>query len=479
MTEQELKDLTQVITLQKTETQTIELKTAHVDCPKRLYDTLSAFSNQDGGGILIFGISEQDSYAIVGVYDPHDLQKKVNEQCKQMVPVVRPLFTIAAVGDAMIVSAEIPGLDISQRPCYYGGTGKVRGSYIRVGDSDELMSDYEIYSYEAFRRKYEDDIRVNENSDITVLDQDAFTRYIERIKSQYPKLSKLPDEDIYRHLHLVNQGKLTLVCTLLFSVYPQMFYPQYTVNAMVVFGNERGMTNEEGARFLDNKRIEGTIPDMLDQSLTFLKKNMKVKTIIDKDSGKRMDKPEYPVIALREAVLNALIHRDYSIHTQGMPIEVIMYSNRIEIKNPGGLYGRVSVDELGRTQPDARNPVLARALEFLEITENRYSGIPTIRMEMKKAGLQEPEFKNSRSEFLVTFRNDKKEESLDTSTPQDIRILDFCRNPRTREEITSFLGYSTVHWAMKNYIYPLLKDGRLNMTLPDTPKSKHQRYISS
>ena len=63
-------------------------------CPKRLYDTLSSFSNQDDGGIIIFGVDEEHGYQESGVYDAQDLQKKINEQCLQMEPVVRPLLTV-------------------------------------------------------------------------------------------------------------------------------------------------------------------------------------------------------------------------------------------------------------------------------------------------------------------------------------------------------------------------------------------------
>ena len=69
--------------------------------------------------------------------------------------------------------------------------------------------------------------------------------------------------------------------------------------------------------------------------------------------------------AVREAILNALVHRDYSLHTEGMPIQLIMYSNRIEITNPGGLYGRLTPDQLGNAPPDTRNPVLVTAMETL------------------------------------------------------------------------------------------------------------------
>ena len=69
---EEFIELAKKICVQKSEEQTVELKAAHIDCPKRLYDTLSSFSNQDSGGILIFGIDEKDDYKVVGVYDPQD-----------------------------------------------------------------------------------------------------------------------------------------------------------------------------------------------------------------------------------------------------------------------------------------------------------------------------------------------------------------------------------------------------------------------
>ena len=95
MTCEELEILVKKYEILKTETQIIEIKSAHEGCPTRLYDTLSSFSNQDDGGTVIFGVDEKSGFLLVGVYDPHDLQKKVTEQCNQMIPVVRPVFTIA------------------------------------------------------------------------------------------------------------------------------------------------------------------------------------------------------------------------------------------------------------------------------------------------------------------------------------------------------------------------------------------------
>ena len=83
--------------------------------------------------------------------------------------------------------------------------------------------------------------------------------------------------------------------------------------------------------------LKGTLPEMLEETMKFISKNMKVRTIVDPNTGERADKTEYPVVALREAVLNAIIHRDYSMHTEAMPIEVVMYKDRVEIRNPGDL----------------------------------------------------------------------------------------------------------------------------------------------
>lgn len=130
--------------------------------------------------------------------------------------------------------------------------------------------------------------------------------------------------------------------------------------------------------------------------------------IVDSETGKRKDRTDYPITAIREAILNALVHRDYSIHTEGMPIQIIMFENRIEIRNPGGIYGRIRIDQLGKVQPDTRNPIIALELEVLKITENRYSGIPTIRRAMREYNLPKPEFLDERGCFIVKLYKYKK-----------------------------------------------------------------------
>ena len=128
---------------------------------------------------------------------------------------------------------------------------------------------------------------------------------------------------------------------------------------MAVPGTELGEVGAFGDRFKDNARIEGTLPQMLDQAMTFVMRNISVATHIDPATGRREDRPTYPAVAVREILLNALIHRDYSLHTESTPIVLRLFADRLELENPGGLYGRMTLDLLGRATADTRNPFIA------------------------------------------------------------------------------------------------------------------------
>ena len=191
MLEEELRDLVEKTQRLQAEQQTVEVKSSHEGCPERLYDTLSSFSNQDEGGVLLFGLDEKQSFRAVGVYDVQDLQKRVVDQCEQMEPVVRPLFTAGEIDGVAVVSAEIPSIDLAERPCFYRGKGRVKGAYRRVGERDQPMTEYEIYSYEAFRKKYQDDIRIVPDADADSLDQSLLADYLQKLKANKPNLAML------------------------------------------------------------------------------------------------------------------------------------------------------------------------------------------------------------------------------------------------------------------------------------------------
>ena len=474
-----LNQLIQTIQKQKSETQTLELKAAADGCPTRLFDTLSAFSNQDDGGIIVFGVDERAGFKVVGVYDAQDLQKKVTEQCKQMEPAVRALFTVCEVDGKLVVSAEIPSVDISDRPVFYKGVGRIKGSYIRVGEADELMSEYEIYSYDAFRKRIRDDLRPVEKANFSLFDQSRLAEYLDTVKRERKNLAdNCTDEEILELMGVAQNGIPTLAGVLTFCKYPQAYFPQLCITAVAIPGTEMGELGDAGERFLDNVRITGAIPDMVEEAVAFVRRNCRTKTIIDTE-GKRQDRVEYPLKAVREIILNALVHRDYSIHTENVPVRLELYRNRMEVISSGGLYGKITLDSLGKVRPDTRNAALANMLELLKVTENRYSGIPTVRMELQKAGLPAPEFSVVHGEFRVVFHNSQAAGAItseSTRTPQ--AILEFCSSPRSRTELLAFIG-TTRSYAMRTFVQPLIDSGKLRLTMPEKPKSPYQQYVRS
>ncbi len=476
MLETELVELVNKILQTKSESNYLEVKAAREGCPK-LLETLSSFSNQNGGGIIVFGIDEKNDFQVCGVYDSADLQKKLMEQAIQMEPELRPLCTVAHINGKTVVSVEIQEIDNDQKPCFYKGVGRLKGSYVRVGDGDRHMTEYEVYSYEAFRKKIQDELRVAERATLSDIETDAHTEYIFSMRTKKPNLAGLANDKINSLQGFAVDNKPTLAGVLLFSLYPQGFFPQLCITAVSIQGTEMSIDNAADERFIDNARIEGNIELMLDGALKFVRKNMKTSTFIDSQTGKRADKTEYPIIAVRELILNALVHRDYSNHTDFTPITIKMFSNRLEIENPGGLYGRMTLDRLGKAAADTRNPFLANALEVLDITENRYSGIPTVYSAMKNAGLPEPKFENERGVFKVTLYNGT--DIAQPSTGNEADLLVFCKTPRTRAELEEhFKGRLSINYLMTNIVHPLVESGKIRLTIPNKPKSKKQRYYS-
>ncbi|MBE6853572.1 MAG: AAA family ATPase [Ruminococcus sp.] len=478
MLENELISLINTITKTKSESNYIEVKSAKNGCPK-LFDTFSSFSNQQFGGKIVFGIDESDGYSICGVYDAADLQKKIMEQSLQMEPVIRPLCTTTDIDGKTVVCAEIQEIELFSKPCFYKGAGRLKGSYIRVADGDRLMSEYEVYSYEAFRKKVQDELRISERAVISDIQTSAFQRYLVELKTKKANLAGFSEDKICRLQGFTDDIKPTLAGIMLFSDYPQAFYPQLCITAVSVPGTEMSMTGNVGERFIDNQRIDGTLSQMIYGAMQFVRNNMKTKTIIDSATGKRCDRTEYPIVAVRELILNALIHRDYSIHTDSTPVTIRRFSDRLEIENPGGLYGRMTLDQLGKVSADTRNPFIANAMEILDETENRYSGIPTVLAAMEEYALPAPVFSSDHGVFkVVLYNGESKNINIDSSDPDEKLILDFCKQPRSRTELEQlFSDKMTIAYVMSKYIHPLIEKGAIRLTIPDKPKSKNQKYV--
>jgi ATP-dependent DNA helicase RecG len=188
----------------------------------------------------------------------------------------------------------------------------------------------------------------------------------------------------------------------MFAKYPQEFFPQLMITFLQYYGTTEEERAPRGERFVDNQRFEGAIPEMIDRAETYVMTAMRKSALIE--GTFRRDIPEYPQEALREAIANAIAHRDYSSYVRGSYIQIRMFADRLEVQSPGGLFGNVTVENL-EEEHSTRNARLMRMMEDMHIVENRGSGIKAMLQAMRSANLEPPRFQDRRSSFWLTFHN--------------------------------------------------------------------------
>ena len=509
MNEEDVLKLIQELNEKQTETICIEAKTANKGKPEKYYDTISSFANTMGG-VILFGVEEikhknKATFEVVGVYDANDLQKNITNLCStEFEPIIRPEISVIDIDNKKIVAVKIDMLNQRNKPCYYKPKGLHNGSYIRVGDRDDNMTEYEIYKCISYKEDVKDDLRPVVRATMKDLDEKLLNRFITNAKTDKPKFAEFSDEEILLQFGVLTQieDKIfpTVAGIMVFGIYPQKFFPQWFVAAIVIPGFEVADLGEIGQRFDDNKRIEGNISEMYEETIGFLNRNMKVKVIISDKTGLRTDITQYPKDALREAISNMIIHRDYSQLKTGVYSIVTVYKDRIEFRNVGNLYGSNTLELLKtRKAMEVRNETIVKLLETLGgIIENRHTGISTMQDKMKEANLPNPIFTNEREDFVVTFYNgeypelypielkeqqktqDKAQDKAHDKAHDDVegKIIEFCNIERNIYEIMEFIGYKNRTRFRRDYIKPLVEKEKLKMTIPDKPTSRNQKYIS-
>ena len=148
MTRDELKELITEVQQSQCELADIEVKSAHGGTPQRLYEPLSAFSNRTEGGVILFGLDESRNFEIVGVGNAHRLQEEICHLAwTDMEPQIHPEFTVELFDGKTVVALEVSPVAANKRPCHYKTSGLQKGSYIRIGNTNRLMTDYEIFGY--------------------------------------------------------------------------------------------------------------------------------------------------------------------------------------------------------------------------------------------------------------------------------------------------------------------------------------------
>jgi len=398
-----------------------------------------------------------------------------------MEPPVRATIQIHNIGGKQIVSASIPELPSDQKPCYHKQAGYTNGAYIRVADGNRQLTTYEVQMLLSARAQPLDDQQAVSEATVADLQPRLLRGLLARVRKRPgTPLARESDQSVLKKLGVLTPFRNRLVCTvgglLALGKYPQQFFPALAITFVVYPGEGVGDPGANDERFLDNERIEGAIPDMLGPALTVLGRNAKRRSVVR--GLYREDLAEYPATAFREAIINALVHRDLSAASRGTPVQINMFRDRLSVNNPGGLYGPLTVDSLGQGICASRNARLLRILEDVTpigerraVCENRGSGVGAMLAALRRSGLPEPLFDDRIATFRVTFQNTPLRRKRDRR--DDIKALLVEHDTLSRAEISQALGLSEI--SIRKWLAVLREQGTIKTTETKV-KSKNVRY---
>jgi ATP-dependent DNA helicase RecG len=392
----------------------VEVKRAQRGLPHDLWETVSAFANT-AGGLVALGLDEGSGFQVTGVDDPAAAEHQLAAVCAEMEPPIRAEITTLTMEGRAVVVMAVPAVARDQRPCFRRSLGPYLGSRFRVADGNRKLTEYEVGLLISNQREPRHDQTPVSEADLASLDDVALSSYVARLRETRPSaFAGRPDDYVLLRANVLveTEGRLvpTLAGLLAFGHYPQQFFPQLNVSVVRYPTAEPGVPGPRGERFLDSVIIDGSIAGMLRDTVAAMKRNMQRRSLV---MGLfRQDEWEYPEVAIREAVVNALVHRDLSVGARGTQVQIEMYPDRLVIRNPGGLYGPVGIDDLGLAGISAsRNRALLKILSDTpadhrqSVCENVGSGIFTMRRALADAGMEPPEFRDNVATFEAAFPN--------------------------------------------------------------------------
>lgn len=374
--------------INNSESSYIEFKEEAVKA-KDLGEEFIAFANSEGGTVII-GVS--DNGEIKGISDDKIEEKIMNICRNNCIPNIIPIYELININDKKIAVITIPkGLN---KP-YYTTDYKY---YIRVGTTKRIASREELLRLFEANGSFHFDISPVANTSIKDLNIDIIRDYFSKYNTfdLYEENTKVI-ERILINADILKEYSEKIVCTvgglLIFGKIPQNILPQNGVSFAHFKGNE--ITDE----LLDKKILTGRIQDIAEQLMVVLKNNIKNPSVIKE--LKRDETEEYPLLVLREAIINSLVHRNYSI--TGSKIRIFMFDDRIEFRSPGKLPNTVTIEKMKIGVSYARNPFLVKYMENMRYIDQLGRGIPMILKTMKDLGAKEPSLREVGEEFILTI----------------------------------------------------------------------------
>lgn len=473
MTVEELAALIDELRVTGAEGQAVEVKSG---VGKNIRDTLSAFSN-DGGGLLIFGLSEDGGFSPVDGFDALKARDALASRCEELTPPVRPVVDIQVVNGATIVVAEIKELNREDKPCYITDQGRYNGAYTRTGDGERRLTKYEVDRLLEEEKQPKWDDQSVEEATRQDLSEEHLQGFLKLQRKRRPKTFADGEGRALQRLGVMKGEHPSLAALLAMGDYPQEFLPRVTVTFGLFPGTGKGDVTK-GARLLDSATLVGTIPELVEAGVGIVERNMRTASVIG--DVYRTDVLDYPLVAVREALVNALMHRDYSPAALGSQVQINMFVDRLEIMNPGGLYGGVTVDNLGEAGvSSSRNRRLSTFLEDLKfedggpVAENRGSGIATINRALEEALMPPPIFTNRITDFTVTFLKRKVAPSERHVTALD-QVIELFKQRESWSTAELVRETSLSRSAVQGAVNQLLSETFVEATEP--ARSPRQRY---
>ncbi len=368
-----------------------------------LWQSVSAFANTNGGNIIL-GLSEPGFLPVEG-FDTEKAAQKIrsgfNDQdhdAQKIQPAPAHSIQVFPVGNSEVVVIGIEPLEVNG-PCFLTGVGLKNGSFKRVGDEDRRLNQFEVYELQHRFDKIYTDRNPVPDSTKSDLDPGLISAVHQRLTSTGSRVIKDGMSDEWLRLKNITTGndQLTLAGLLTMGTFPQQYFPRLFIDVAVHPGNQKSPVGTK-IRFEDRQICEGNLLEMVRSALQAIRRNLRTRRVIEGHSGQ--DVLEIPEEVLREALANAVMHRDYSAFSHNESIGVDIYKDRVEISSPGGLPGGKTPDTITDGHSVPRNQTLSRILMDVPwpdeiggvLAESNGSGIPRMFNLMREAGLPIPDF---------------------------------------------------------------------------------------
>nr|WP_274619380.1 RNA-binding domain-containing protein [Dermacoccus nishinomiyaensis] len=420
--EEELLATFESLRVRKGDSASVEVKRAEHGLPESLAETSCAFANMPEGGTIILGVDDP-SFEVIGVRNAAELEAGLVSQARNAItpPPQIHAYTVEVQGKPLVVAEVVP-LRVMDRPATYAGK-----AYLRQSDGDYVMHEHELRMLDVDKlhatEQVEYDKRPVTGLTLADLQPDLLSQYLANTRRSDPRLGTATDSDILRWTGVVvTSGEPTVAGLYALGFYPQGEFPGLRVTAAVQLP---GGSDERAKNLVD---FTGPIPVLLKELMSWVEHNVDVVRRY-RDDGHMMSEHELPLRAVRELVVNALVHRDLGPNTLdlGKSIQIRLTPTGLFILNPGGLRG-VSRQQL-ESQDHAQAAVNQRLYNIAKrvqtddgasIIEGEGGGIRTVFAAAREAGLRRPTLTDTGVQFKATlWRPDREPPTPRPTIPEN------------------------------------------------------------